>query len=184
MQPAANGAYRHFENLGDLFITVTFKLPQDQHRAVLVVQADHGGPHQGRPLVARRQREAILVCRRRQTAWELVQRAAVLLFPPPTDRQVHGDAVHPGVKRRIAPKRVQLDERLHEGVLHHVLGVVQRTHQVNDRVEQPILIPQHQVPERRRIALEGAIDQRAIRNQGFIGRRSRRLGSVVPHRFA
>jgi hypothetical protein len=56
------------------------------------------------------------------------------------DGTVEGDAIQPGVKGRGPPKRVELQERLHERILHDVERIVGRADDVDDRVIQPVLI--------------------------------------------
>ena len=59
-------------------------------------------------------------------------------------------------------ERVQLEERLDEGLLDDVAGVLGMADHVEDRVEQPILILQDQLPEGLRMAAKGLFDQLGV----------------------
>ncbi len=52
-------------------------------------------------------------------------------------------------------ERLQLDKRLDEGLLDDVAGVLGVADHVEDRVEQPVLILQDQLPKGFRMAAEG-----------------------------
>ena len=78
------------------------------------------------------------------------------------DGHVEGDPVEPGVKRAAAPERLQLKERLDEGLLDDVAGILGMADHVENRIEQPVLILQDQLPEGLRVALEGLVDQLGV----------------------
>src|SRR5262249_47265315 len=60
-------------------------------------------------------------------------------LPPPVEGHVHGDAKEPGVEGRLPLELRQRPERLHEGLLGHVEGL--------------LLVPEHPVGEPERFPL-------------------------------
>ena len=93
---------------------------------------------------------------------EMVHRHGRPASPPVGNGHVEGDAVQPGVKRAVAPERVQLEERLDQRLLDDVAGVLGMADHVEDRIVQPVLILQDQLSEGLRLPLEGQVDQLGV----------------------
>ena len=62
-------------------------------------------------------------------------------------RHVESDAIQPCVKCAGTLERLQLEERLDEGLLDYVLGILGIAGHVDHGVVQPILVLLHQLPE-------------------------------------
>src|SRR4030066_213905 len=74
-------------------------------------------------------------------------------LPPPVDRLVDQETVEPGIKIRPEPEVLQFVIRLHEGVLHHVLGIVRISHDPQGHPVGTPLVPFHQIAERPLVAV-------------------------------
>ena len=165
MESASNGAYRQVEDLGDRFIAATIDFPQYENIPMLVAEDRQGLADLSTTFLPFEvvQRAVVRIDRLLATVLScLVDREDRPTSSSLGRSHIEGDPIKPSVKGASSPKRLQLDEGLHERVLDHVEGIVRRPDDMNQRIEQPVLIFLDQLPKSGRIAGQRLFDQSGV----------------------
>ena len=165
MQSTSDGAHRKVENLGDCFIATTIDFPQYENFTMLITE----------------DRERLANLPATFLSFEVFQRSVfridrflAAVVSCLVDRKdgaaaatlgrghVECNPVKPSVKGTSSVKRLQLDESLDKRVLDDVEGIVGRSDDVDQRIEQAVLIFLDQLPKGGRIAGQGLSNQSGV----------------------
>ncbi len=168
MQPAANRADGHLQDLGHLLVFLSFHVLQNQNGPMFRGEPIQGGldapflldPFQAASWVRRLGRIGRVKSVLASTAGVNAENQTLLALE--TDRRVNGNAVQPRKKQRVAFEAVQRQVSIQEGVLNDVVGVFRVAHQPENRVVSAVLIAANQLAEGRRIAFEACCYQPVV----------------------
>ena len=167
MQPAADGADRHAQDLGHRFVLLAVDVLEHQHRPVLGREALQGVLHAAFLL-------RLLQSVFRPAEFGSIQRLALAavaprtdgmddaLLPPQADGRIDSDAIQPGEKLGVALEAGQRLVSMQKGVLHDILRVFCVRYQPMDRVVKPILIATNQFAKGCRSPLQTVSDKSLI----------------------
>ncbi len=143
-EPGLDGAHRHVERIGNLFVAQPVYLPQDDDRSLIERQRVQRRPEPRRHLLARKRAVGrVAVTRLPQLAviehvlFELHLIGAAAPAPPALTiaRLVDGDPVNPGPERRLTAERVNGAEDPQEHFLRQVEGLVTIAQQVQGELK-------------------------------------------------
>jgi hypothetical protein len=84
------------------------------------------------------------------------------VFAEVVDRDVHRDAVHPGVKARLQAEAVEVVEGLHEGLLGEIPGLFTIADHAADHGVDARLVPLYEETVRGGVAAKHGLDDRSI----------------------
>lgn len=165
MQSTADGAHRKVENLGDCFIAATIDFPQHEHFTMLIAEDREGLANLPATFLSFEvfQRSVFRIDRFLAAVVScLVDRKDGAATPTLGRSHVECNPVKPGVKGTSSVKRLQLDESLDKRVLDDVEGIVGRSDDVDQRIEQAVLIFLDQLPKGGRIAGQSLSNQSGV----------------------
>jgi hypothetical protein len=160
MQPAANRADGHLQDLGHLLVFLSFHVFQDQNGSMFRGEPIQGGldapflfdPFQAASWIRRLGRIGRVKSVFAPTPGVNAKNKALLALE--ADRRVNGNAVQPRKKQRVALEAVQRQVSIQKGVLNDIVGVFRVADQPENRVVSAVLIAAHQLAKGRRIAFE------------------------------
>lgn len=180
VQTAHDRPDRDLQGVGDLLVGEPLDLPQGEHLAVQVAEGARRFVDLVEQLPPTGDRRRVDVQRPREQAVVvgrlgvgegivIVDRPVALLPAQVVDGDVARDAVGPRVEAARTLEPIEIAVYPHEGLLHQILGVVAIAHETEAAVEDPALIPRHQLPKGRVVAVARELDQVFV---GFLHGRS------------